>query len=331
MFKRNEAYRMVTAGLFAAIGLILPYFTSHAFGVPGTILLPMHIPILLCGLLCGPKYGAICGIIVPVLSSVLTGMPSAYPMLPIMAVQLFAMGLVSGLFYRKLKLHLYISLISGMLTGQAVYGIMFYILLFIGSGELRALSVPAAVAAGLPGLLIQLTLIPAIAAVIKKYAGNLLEGAPNPAGTQKPDALTAEALKLIADGSASCVIMKDSAIVRSVDGRGVSPLLNIFADDPGVLKGAFIVDKIIGKAAAMVLVLGGVKRAYGMIMSASGREYLEKHGIAVEYGRCVDVICNRGGNGICPIEKSVMDVDDPREGLGIVSRTMDELRKAANQ
>jgi len=327
MLKRNESYRLVTAGLLTAIGLILPYFTSHAFGVPGTILLPMHIPILLCGLLCGPKYGAICGLIVPVISSALTGMPPAYPMLPIMAVQLFAMGFVSGLLYRKLNINLYAALIGGMITGQAVYGLMFYALLFIGSGELRALSVPAAIMAGLPGLIIQLTLIPAIVYILRKYAAVLFEDAKAPA--KKADAVKESALNLIAGGSVSCVVIKDGVIAHTADGRGVSPLINIYGSDSGLLKDAFVVDKIIGKAAAMILVLGGAKRAHGSVMSASGREYLERHGVIAEYGRCVDVISNRGGNGICPIEKSVISIDDPEEGMKVITSTIDKLRKAA--
>jgi len=149
-----------------------------------------------------------------------------------------------------------------------------------------------------------------------------------PADT-KPEGVLTEALKLIDSGKISCVVVSGGSIVHTADGRGVSPLLAAYAGEPEILKGAFVVDKIIGKAAAMILTLGGASRVYGLIMSVSGREYLERHGIAAEFGRCVDVISNRERNGICPIEKSVMDIEDPCEGLDVMSAAIREMMKPA--
>ena len=326
---KNKTHRIVTAGLFVAIGLVLPFFTSHAIGMPGTTLLPMHLPVLLCGLLCGPLYGALSGIVIPVLSSILTGMPPIYPMLPIMLVQLFTMGLISGFLYQRIKLHIYISLLASLLAGWALYGLTFAVLTLIGNGSLRALSVSGAVIQGIPGIIIQLILIPVIMSVIKRYFAS---ESPTPSINTNPDGVLAEALKSIDSGRISCVIIKDGSIIHTADGRGVSPLLKIYANQPEILNGAFVVDKIIGKAAAMVLVLGHVKRVYGVVMSVAGREYLDKRGIKAESGRCVDVISNRDRNGICPIEKSVMDIDDPQEGLKVIGSTVANLTKsAANQ
>ena len=81
MKNRAMTKTMTTMGLLMAVGLILPYATSHAFGIPGTILLPMHFPIFLMGMLCGPLWGIVGGLLVPLLSSLLTGMPAFYPML----------------------------------------------------------------------------------------------------------------------------------------------------------------------------------------------------------------------------------------------------------
>ena len=143
-----------------------------------------------------------------------------------------------------------------------------------------------------------------------------------------------KALKMIEDGEngqpISCIIIKDNVIIHTAYGRGVSPLLNVFTGDSDKMKDAFVVDKIIGKAAAMILVSGGAKRVYGTIMSVSGREYLQKHGIIAEYTECVDMISNRDGTDMCPIEKSVIDIDDSFEGLKIIGVTIDNLKKAAN-
>ena len=164
----NKTRRVVLGGLFAAFGVILPWFTSHAFGIAGIILLPMHIPVLLCGFLCGPLYGAACGIAVPVLSSLLTNMPAMYPMLPIMAAQLFVTGLAGGFLYGKLKLKIYISLPVSMICGWAVYGLAYSVLLLADS-KLQALSAAAAIIRGVPGIVIQLVLIPAVIIAVKKY------------------------------------------------------------------------------------------------------------------------------------------------------------------
>jgi uncharacterized membrane protein len=327
---KNKNYSIILSGLFLAIGLILPYFTSHAFGVPGTILLPMHIPVLLCGLLCGPRLGALCGIVTPILSSVLTGMPPPYPMLPIMIVQLFALGLVTGLMYRKLNLNLYISLITAILVGWALYGLVLSILLFTADGPVTALIVPVAITRGIPGLIIQLTIIPATIAVLKRYAGRMFHDSYK---STEESAMLEKALKIIKDGEdgnpVSCVVVKDNKIIHTAYGRGVSPLLGVFTNESGKLKNAFVIDKIIGKAAAMILVSGGVQKVYGIVMSESEREYLEKHGVATGYTDCVDMIFNREGTDMCVIEKSVIDIDDSFEGLKVIGVMIDDLKKAA--
>lgn len=319
---KNKTHRLVTAGLMVAIGIILPLFLSHIFGIPGTMLLPMHIPILLCGLLCGPQFGALNGIVIPVLSSVLTGMPPVYPMLPIMMVQLTVMGLVSGLLYEKFRRNIYVSMLAAMLSGWMLYGLTFSALLFMNS-QLKALPVMAAIAKGWLGILLQLAVIPVIVTVVERYLykQNIPES--------KSSELKEQAIELIRSKTASCVIIKDNTIIHTADGRGVSPLLKVYKSDSAMLTNAIVVDKIIGKAAAMILVLGGVKQVYGVIMSTAGRDYLERHGIITEYGRCVDIITNRTHDGICPIEKSVLEIEDPQEGLAVLNATIENLMKKA--
>lgn len=321
---KNKTQQLVTAGLFLALGILLPFFTSHAFAIPGTVLLPMHIPVLLCGLICGPRYGAAIGLLVPALSSLLTGMPAVFPMLPIMAVQLLVLGALTGLLYQRWSVPLYPSLLLAMVSGWAAYGLVFSALLLVG-GELRALSVSAAVVQGIPGVAIQLTLVPALVTALKRYLGRETpSGQPDRGGL--PDHSVQTALAHIKEGEASCVVLQQGAVVHMADGRGVSPLLALYSTDPAKMKHALVVDRIIGKAAAMILVLGGVSQVYGMVMSAAGREYLEQHGIRVQYGLCVDVISNRDQNGICPIEKSVLDIADPHTGLEAIKATMQALQ-----
>ena len=123
--KQNQVRNLVMAALCVALGVALPQ-AFHAIPNAGSVLLPMHIPVLLCGLTCGWPYGLACGILAPLTSSLITGMPGpAY--LPAMVCELAAYGLISGLTARfvrtgKRPADLYIQLISAMLLGRAPAG-----------------------------------------------------------------------------------------------------------------------------------------------------------------------------------------------------------------
>jgi niacin transporter len=169
---KNTTQRLTVSGFLLALGIILPYVMAHGAGVPGTVLLPMHIPVLLCGFICGPLYGAICGALLPLLNCLLTGMPSLFPMLPIMICELTVYGLSSGLIFNKTglgkrKLGILTALPLSMICGRAAYtGAFYLILLFIG--DFKALSVTMAVVTGLPGIIIQLIIIPEIIIITEK-------------------------------------------------------------------------------------------------------------------------------------------------------------------
>lgn len=318
---KSASYRIVLSGFLVCLGLLLPFVTAHAFGMPGTVLLPMHIPVFLMGLLCGPMYGALGGIVIPVLSSLFTGMPPAFPMLPIMTGELFTYGLMSGLLYHKVKMPIYPSMLISMLSGRLVYGLIFQVLLLTNNGTLRALSVTGALLEGIPGIVIQLILIPAIITAVKKHS-TYGDGA-------EPTMLTGERAKqMIKNGQASCVIIKDNRIIRTAIGQGITPLISVYENEPEILTNAFVVDKVIGKAAAMMIILGGAKRVYGEIMSAAAYTYLTERGCRADYGERIDVIANRSGDGMCPLENSVLDIDDPEAGYHLLKETINHLRSA---
>ena len=169
---KNKTQRLTLSGLFVALGIILPYATAHGMGLAGTLLLPMHIPVLLCGFLCGPIYGTLCGGMLPLLNCLLTGMPAPFPMLPIMFFELCTYGLCSGLLFSKtslgkIKYGIYLALPISMICGRIAYASVFYIL-FLAVGDLKALAVTAAILTGLPGILCQFLIIPPIVFLIKK-------------------------------------------------------------------------------------------------------------------------------------------------------------------
>lgn len=306
---------LTITGMLLAIGILLPFATSHGMGIPGTLLLPMHIPVLLCGFLCGPMYGALLGTMLPILNCILTGMPTAYPMAPIMVAELTTYGFVSGILFQKTRLHrktygVYVALFGAMLCGRVAYGLMFQILMAL-SGSLRALTVSAAIVTGIPGILIQFLLIPSIVLVLKR-----------PDSLQQKQAVES-AICLIRQETASCVVIRDQVIVQTVCGRGIAPMIRLY--ESGILKEAYVVDKIIGKASAMILVLAGAKGAYGMTVSKGALAWAKRRKFPLEYDKAVDAIINRKGDGICPMEQVVWDLEDETEALQALKEKLKQI------
>ena len=169
-FVMTRTKRLILAGLCVALGIVLP-LAFHSIANAGSIFLPMHIPVLLCGLLCGWPYGLACGVLTPLLSSLITGMPPmAY--LPSMLCELAVYGLVSGLLMRWIKTRtlvtdVYLSLIGAMLCGRLVFGLLNALLFRAGSYSL-ALWTSAAFITALPGILIQLIVLPILVLSLKK-------------------------------------------------------------------------------------------------------------------------------------------------------------------
>ncbi len=161
---------MVISSLCVALGVALP-LALHSIPNAGSIFLPMHIPVLLCGLICGWPYGLACGVLTPLLSSLLTGMPP-FAILPSMLIELAVYGLVSGLIMQRIKVKeklgsLYISLIGAMLAGRLIFGIVNALIFRIGAYSIE-LWVAAMFITALPGIIIQLILLPVLVLALDK-------------------------------------------------------------------------------------------------------------------------------------------------------------------
>ena len=166
----HRTKKLVLAALLLALSVILPTAT-HSIPNAGSVLLPMHIPVLLCGLACGWGYGLACGLLAPSLSSLLTGMPPA-AVLPAMVCELAAYGLLSGLSARfihtgRRTADLYLQLITAMLLGRAVYGAMNALVFRAGAYSMEVFLTAAFVTA-LPGILIQLLLLPPLVLTLER-------------------------------------------------------------------------------------------------------------------------------------------------------------------
>ncbi len=156
---------LVLTALFIALGLVFPSL-FHVFGA-GTVFLPMHIPVLLCGFVCGPLFGAVCGLIVPLLSSLTTGMPVFFPTGVAMMAELCTYGALTGLFYKRWNV--YFSLIGAMLGGRVVSGIANTLLYTIAAKPYGfSVFLTSAFVTALPGIVIQLIAVPAVILILQK-------------------------------------------------------------------------------------------------------------------------------------------------------------------
>jgi niacin transporter len=136
----------------------------------GSVILPMHIPVLLCGLLCGAPSGLICGVVTPLLSSILTGMPPV-AILPPMLCELAVYGLASGYLFGRVRtgkaiVDTYAALIGAMIAGRVVAGILKALIFSVGSYSMQIWLTSSFVTA-IPGIVIQLLVIPVIIGTLR--------------------------------------------------------------------------------------------------------------------------------------------------------------------
>jgi len=170
MNQMSYVKRSIIAAVCIALCIVLP-MAFHSVRNAGAIFLPMHIPVLLSGLICGGPLGLLVGLAGPLLSALITGMP---PMakLPGMMVELAVYGLMTGylmrvLHTRKTYADLYLSLIGALLTGRIVAGIVQALIFSSGAYSITAWATSYFVT-GLPGIVIQLALIPSIVFALEK-------------------------------------------------------------------------------------------------------------------------------------------------------------------
>lgn len=128
------------------------------------------------------------------------------------------------------------------------------------------------------------------------------------------------------DQGCTCVILQDGEVIFRSSDRGIKPLLYIIESGIGV-KGCKAFDRIVGKAAAMLYSYMGVAYVYAEVMSRPGLEVLKKHGIRAEYDALTDKIINRRGDGICPMERTVADIDSLESALVALQSKSRELNK----
>ena len=170
---RAHLRKLTYSALCLALCMVLPFLTGQIREI-GNMLCPMHLPVFLTGFLCGPWYGLAVGAIAPLLRFFLFGRPIFFPSGLAMCFELAAYGLISGLLYRRLprkNASLYISLVSAMLLGRAVWGAV--MVCIAGLSEVTfswAAFMTQAFLNAIPGIVIQLLLIPVLVLAVQRAA-----------------------------------------------------------------------------------------------------------------------------------------------------------------
>lgn len=170
---KKSIYPLVLSAFFLALSLLLPFLTGQISQI-GNMFCPMHFPVLLCGFFCGPWYGFVVGLLGPLLRFFIFGMPPLMPIGIPMCVELATYGLVSGLLYKylpKKKSSIFVSLIAAMIAGRILWGIFKAILYGFGESEFGwSLFIAEAFTNAIPGIILQIVLIPIFVISLEKYA-----------------------------------------------------------------------------------------------------------------------------------------------------------------
>lgn len=168
---RNRVRNITLSAMFLAIAFVMPFLTGQIPQI-GSMLCPMHIPVLLCGFFCGAPWGLLVGFVAPLLRSFVLGMPPMFPTAFCMAFELAAYGFVAGWLHGKLpkkKVNVYVSLLCAMVIGRFVWGV---VMLACMGFDTTAFGFSAflagAVLNAVPGIVLQIILIPVLVISLEK-------------------------------------------------------------------------------------------------------------------------------------------------------------------
>lgn len=164
---KERINRLVLSALLLAVGLVLPFLTGQIPQI-GSMLLPLHLPALLCGFVCGWPWGLAVGFVLPMLRSMLFGMPPMAPTALAMAFEMAAYGAAAGILYRRLSV--YVSLVGAMLIGRAVWGVASWIIYaaFMPNGFSLAMFWAGGFVNAWPGMALQLVIVPLIVLALRR-------------------------------------------------------------------------------------------------------------------------------------------------------------------
>ncbi|MBQ6715624.1 MAG: ECF transporter S component [Clostridia bacterium] len=163
--------KLVLSAMFLALCMALPFLTGQVPEI-GSMLLPMHLPVLIAGFVLGAPYAGLIGFVAPFLRFLFFGMPPLFPVGTAMAVEMCVYGVSAGFLYKvfpKKNAFVYVSLVLSMILGRIAWGAAQYAFLMSdGSALTMDAFLAGAFVNAWPGIILQLVLVPAIVIALKK-------------------------------------------------------------------------------------------------------------------------------------------------------------------
>lgn len=133
-----------------------------------------------------------------------------------------------------------------------------------------------------------------------------------------------ETAKSLLTGNTTCVLVNGEKILTSTE-SGIKPMLN-FIDSGVDLKGFTVADRIVGKAAALLFIYAGITEVFAETLSEPALKLLAKNNIPVSYNVLTERIINRAKTGLCPMEETVIDTENPVEALKLLKAKVESLK-----
>lgn len=123
------------------------------------------------------------------------------------------------------------------------------------------------------------------------------------------------AKSVLKEENLTCVMVRNGRVCYTSLDKGLRPLLFPLIHDESSIKDVVLADKVIGKAAALLALYGGIKEIYAEVISTAGKKLLEEKGLPIEFDKEVEYIKNLSSTDMCPMEKLVEDIDDPQRAF----------------
>jgi hypothetical protein len=161
----SSTRQLTQVALFMTLAVVVPIL-FHAFGL-GAIFLPMFLPILISGFFLNPLAAFMVGALSPWLSALITGMPPLIPMAPLMSIEGAALALVASWLFHYGRWGIFPSVLIAVLVERGILALAIWGVQPLFGPIGKGMTV-AALTMGLPGIAMQLILVPLIVLWLKR-------------------------------------------------------------------------------------------------------------------------------------------------------------------
>lgn len=131
-------------------------------------------------------------------------------------------------------------------------------------------------------------------------------------------------IEILHSSACSCVVRNKGRVERYYN-RGVKDLYTLYTTGSQLLSGADVADKVVGRAAAALMILGGVRRVYADTISQLALELFAQNNVEISYNQVVPHIINRAKTDLCPLERATKDLESLEEIFAAIEAFVSSL------